>query len=145
MSIGIAELRELYEEYIGQVGRLESERKPVDGLFGMGKRVSDDPCHDAFTERLKEYLEELEAEAPPSSELAEILGYIYRMPAEENAPVSTYWVMKAVHGLTADLISRLEPQDAAALYGRYTADHPKRMRFPVQKKVIKALEHAMNA
>jgi len=143
--MGMEELRALYEGYIRQVERLELESKPTDGLFGMGKGVSGDSCHDDFAERLKELLAELEAEEPSSEKLREVLGYIYRMSAENKEPVSAYWTMNAVHGLTAGLIARLEPQDAAALYGTYIADHPRRMRFPVQKQVIKALERAMKA
>jgi len=139
------ELRELYEGYIRQVERLELERKPADGLFGIGKGVADDPCHDAFAGRLKELLAELEVEEPSSADLREILSYIYRMSAENKEPVSAYWTMNAVHGLTAGLIARLDPQDAAALHDTYIAEYPRRMRFPVQKQVIKALERAMKA
>ena len=48
--MGMAEVKKLYSEYIAQVQELESKKKIGDGLFGMGKKISDDPCHDAFAE-----------------------------------------------------------------------------------------------
>ena len=140
--MGLTEIMEIYGEYITQVQKLEKEKKPGDGLFGMGKKISDDSCHDAFAEKLRAELKSFGDTAPSSAEVREVLGYIYHAPTEMNEALSTYWMMNAVHGLTVKLIEKLEPDDAQALMKLYDKDVPKRTRFPVQKQVFSALKKA---
>lgn len=140
--MGLAEVKEIYGEYIAQVKKLESEKKIGDGLFGMGKKISDDPCHEAFADRLKGELKSFEDSSPSSAEVREVLGYIYHAQAEMNESLSTYWMMNAVHGLTLDLIGKLDPDAAQALMQLYNNDVPKRRRFPVQKQVFSVLKKA---
>ncbi|WP_028518210.1 hypothetical protein [Ruminococcus flavefaciens] len=140
--MGLAEMKKIYGEYIAQVKKLESEKKIGVGLFGMGKKISDDPCHEAFADRLKEELKSFGDMAPSSAEVREVLGYIYHAQAEMNESLSTYWMMNAVHGLTLDLIRKLDPDDAQSLIQLYNDDVPKRRRFPVQKQVFSVLKKA---
>ena len=59
---------------------------------------------------------------------------------EHPEPLSVFWMLNAVHGLTADLIPLLDPDDATLLRGQYDRDFPRRERLPVQKKVYEALK-----
>lgn len=140
--MGMAEVKKLYSEYIAQVQELESKKKIGDGLFGMGKKISDDPCHDAFAEKLEAELKSFGSGSPSSAEIREVLGYIYHVPSELNESLSAYWMMNAVHGLTAELIGMLDKTDAEELMQQYEKDVPKRQRFPVQKQVFSALKKA---
>ena len=136
------DIKALYAEYASEVERLEGSRKLGDGLFGMGKKVSDDPCHDRFSDRLEELLKDFAATSPASSEVSEVLSYIYNVQKDHRDFVSAYWLMNAVHGFTVELISFLTPQDACELAEQYEKVCPRSERFPVQKRVLKALKSA---
>ena len=138
--ICIEDIKALYGEYLLQAAKLESERKVGDGLFGMGTKPSDDPCHDEFAKKLEALIGEFASADPTSAEVREVLSYIYNMPAEHREPLSSYWMLNAVHGLTLGLAERLSPQDAEKLCKLYEKEIPRRKRLPVQKKVMSALK-----
>lgn len=136
------EIEELYRCYLEKVNKLESERRPADGLFGIGKSPADDPCHDQFAEELETMLNRFTAQSPEHGEIMKVLAFIYRMPQEHREPVSAYWMMNAVHGLTMKLIGMLARDEAEQIMKEYINAYPKAMRLPVQKKVCIALEEA---
>ena len=138
------DIRAVYEEYTAQVSRLERERKAWDGLFGMGKKLADDPCHERFLDELEKLLKAFAEEKPSSDDIRGVLDFIYRISCDEDQPSSALMPMNAVHSLTVKLAGQLSPQDAAALLEQYTADYPKSRRFPVHKTVVKTLERAKN-
>lgn len=137
--IGIETIGAIYRDYLKQVTELEAERKPGDGLFGMGKKLSDDPCHDSFAGKLEAALNELAKQGSASKQVREVLSFIYRMPLENKEPVSAYWMLGAVHGLTLDLIKLLDAQDAAQLRKEYAGYFKRHERLPVQQQVYKEL------
>ena len=137
---GLPAIRSLYEEYISEVEKLEKNKKPADGILGFGKKISEDPCHERFSEQLQMLLENYAGEKPDSSDIREVLSYIYSVQNEHRDPVSAYWLMKAVHGFTIELAGMLSGEDAAFLYELYEKNCPRRERFPIQKKVLKALK-----
>lgn len=139
-SMAIAKVKALYEEYIAEAAKVEDEHKPTDGLFGMGKKTADDPCHDRFTEKLEAILKEFADSKPASSEVCEVLDHIYRMSSEISSPLCVYWQLNAVHGLTLELIKMLDKQDAEKLYVQYKKLLPRWKRLPVQKKVFSELD-----
>lgn len=136
------ELEELYRAYLEKVIQLEKERKPGDGLFGIGKSPADDPCHDKFAEELENLLNRFAVRNPESAEIREVVSFIYRMSSEHREPASAYWMLNAVHGLTLHLIARLLPNDAKVVFDEYKDAYPRAMRLPVQKKVYLALKKA---
>ena len=139
---GLNAVKALYEEYISEVEQLERNKKPADGLFGLGKKTADDPCHDRFSERLRKMLEDYAAEKPDTSDVRTVLEYIYSIQMEHRDPVSVYWLMNAIHGFTVGLAEMLSREDASVLCELYEKNCPRSERFPVQKKVIKALKSA---
>ena len=139
---GLAEIRSLYQEYLDAAERVERERKPGDGLFGLGKKPSDDPCHERFTTALETALRDFAAPGPDSRQVREVLAHIYEAPVEHREPASAYWMLNAVHGFTLELIERLSTEDAAALLARYAEAFPRRERLPVQQQVYTALKRA---
>ena len=135
-------LKTLYDEYIGQVRQLERDRKPADGLLGMGKGPSDDACHDRFAGAVEALLKEFDSAAPSSGEVRDVLWYIYSSTETDDIPLSAYWMLGAVHGFTVALTDRLQPQQASELAELYERVMPRRKRLPVQKKVWAAIRRA---
>ena len=66
--MNMQQLTTLYENYLDEARKVELARKPGEGIFGIGKRPSDDPCHDRFAANLKEWLEAFGEEEPDSAE-----------------------------------------------------------------------------
>ena len=71
-----------------------------------------------------------------------MLAYIYRAPSEHREPLTAYWMLQAVHGLTVPLIGFLDPSDARTLGEEYAGTYRRRDRFPAQKKALAALKKA---
>lgn len=131
---GLEEIQNVYQTYLEEAWAAEETRKPGEGIFGFGKRPSDDPCHERFCQRLKETLGEAERDLP------EILAYIYRAPLEHPEPKSAYWMLVAAHGFTLDLIPRLSREEAAALGKEFQKHYRRWERTPVQEQVLSALQ-----
>ena len=140
----LTEIQALYRSYTDKVIALELSRKPTDGLFGMGPKISDDPCHDDFTKQLEALLARFAESSPAPSEVREVLRYIYRYPAEHSDPVSVYWMTTGVHGLTLGAVKLLDAESAAELREEYISAYPKLRQLPVQKKVCRALKEICN-
>lgn len=137
---GLAEIHALYQEYLDAAERAERDRKPGEGLFGVGKKPSDDPCHERFANALQAALRNFAACEPDSPRVREVLSHIYRAPAEHRKPLSAYWMLCAVHGFTLELIDRLDAEDAGALFTSYAKSFPRWERLPVQQQVYAALK-----
>ena len=114
------QLSSLYENYLDEARKVELARKPGEGIFGLGKRPSDDPCHDRFAANLKEWLE---AKKYPD-------------------PKSSFWMLIAVQSLTLGLIPRLSESDARSLVGEFAGLYKRWERLPVQKQILDALIRA---
>ena len=137
---GIAQIRALYEGYLDAATRVEMARKPMDGVFGIGKKPSDDPCHERFAAAMEESLRDFAGTGPDSAAAREVLAYIYEAPVVFREPLRAYWMMTAVHGFTLPLIEKLSRDDAAALLARYGKDFRRWNRLPVQQQVYAALK-----
>ena len=133
-------IQALYEAYWEKTKQLERDRKPGQGLLGFGSGPKDDPCHDRFAQDAEAFLKDLET-APPD-QIRDVLAFVYHTPLDHPEPLTAYWMMRAVHGLTLPLIGRLTAEDALALKEVYERDYPRRDRFPAQKKVLSALTRA---
>lgn len=134
----LEELQSLYTGYLLKTAQLERDRKPADGLLGMGSGPAADPCHDRFAQELEALLHRMDS--LPSSQLFQALSFIYTAPFAHRDNPSAYWMLQAVHGLTVPLIPRLSPEDAQALRTQYQEDYPRRERLPAQKQVLAALK-----
>jgi hypothetical protein len=139
-NMSFAEIKNLYDEYIAKAEKLESERKPADGLFGMGKKTADDPCHEQFANDLEAMIKSFAESKPDSGKVYEVMEYIYRMSDEHKEPLTVYWMLNAVHGLTLEMMELLGKDDAEKLYGQYRKTVPRWKRLPVQKKVCSELD-----
>ena len=102
----LEEIRRLYEEYFAEFQQLEQNRRLGAGAFGLSGGPRDYPCHQRFAGDLERLLQR--AENIPSDEAAHILDYIWFAPqAREDRQDAVYWMLTAVHGMTAELAGRL--------------------------------------
>ena len=135
-------IRKMYEDYFEKALAAERNRKPTDGMFGIGKKPGDDPCHTEFAAELEAALNEYAAEKPASADVRALLAFMYSVPKSHEEPKSVYWMLLAVQGLTLPLIPLLSPEDAAVLKKGYAAQYRRWERLPVQQQVLKALGQA---
>ena len=136
----LQEVKELYRNYIEKAEELERNRKFSDGLFGLGSKPADDPCHAKFANDLETLLDGRADQELPPGEAESVLEYIYFIPAEHREPASIYWMLLAVHGLTDGMIGLLAPEEASELARRYAKRYPRWERLPAQKRILKALK-----
>ena len=129
-----AALRALCEAYIAGIEKLECDRKPGEGIFGLKGGPADDPCHDRFAAELEALLQDYDDEP------RQALEYIWNLPQEHREPLSAFWMLTAVHGLAIPLTERLTPDEANELYVRYGRLYPRRERLPVQRQTLAALK-----
>lgn len=138
----ITEIAALYDTYLSEALRVEQARKPGEGIFGIGKKPSDDPCHDRFISDLGAMLDDFCRSQPASSDVSAVLKLIFRAPKEHPEPTSAYWVLIAAQKLALPLIPLLTLPDAAALVSEYAATYKRWERLPVQKQIYLALKQA---
>ncbi|SHI23025.1 hypothetical protein SAMN02745823_03665 [Sporobacter termitidis DSM 10068] len=134
------EIRRIYGEYFDETGRAAMNKKATDGLMGFTKGPSADPCHDRFSEQLKQTLEAFAAAPPSSQDVEEVLRYIYDTPVAYKDNTLVYLMLQAVHAHTEKLIAFLSTEDAAGLAARYIETYPRSVRLPVQNKIVKLLQ-----
>ena len=136
---GLAEIRQLYADYLEQVRQAELSRKPLEGYMGFGRRLGNDPCHGEFAKALEDLLGDIAGRWPDSGETRAMLEYIYRAPMEHREPLAVYWMLIAVHGPTIQLLDRLNREDLLEIWTEYKKLYQRGDRLPVQKKVLAAL------
>lgn len=136
---GLSEIRRIYGEYITEAERAGKVYSSTDGLLGIGRGAGSDPCHDRFTQRLEQALSAFAAGAPPSSDTAEVLRFIYDTPLDYKNDSMIFFMLAAAHALTENLVGLLQREDAARLLARYEDAYPKASRLPAQKKIAALL------
>ena len=140
------ELESLYEAYLSEFRRMERERRPFEGAFGLGGGPQSYPCHSKFAEDLERLLRDFAARTPSSGQVGQALNYIYfTAPARWRAEPAVDWMLIAVHGLTLELIPLLDAEDAQPLCRNYQSLYPRRSRLPVQTKLLAALQKRCGA
>ena len=144
MESWLSRLEALYNDYIGTVQELERNRKPGEGLFGMRSGPKDNPCHERFSEDAEKMLRDFRDTSPTSEDSAAMLRYILTIPESWQELTCAYWMLIAVQGFGIDLIEFLNPADAKALTELYNAYYPRRIRLPVQEKLLKKLKQQAN-
>ena len=82
--------------------------------------------------------------SPTSEDSAAMLRYILTIPESWQELTCAYWMLIAVQGFGIDLIEFLNPADAKALTELYNAYYPRRIRLPVQEKLLKKLKQQAN-
>ncbi len=151
-------LKKCYEEYLRQAVALSAKYSVGAGLLGFGAGAKDDPCHEAFYEKVGELagmLKPADAEATAegsaevgvkadgqasADEVAQAVEQILFAEAPDGEDNGASWMLIAAHAHTLPLIPGLSAERALEMLARYDAAYPKGRRLPVQKKVAAALK-----
>lgn len=133
-------LKSLYADYLAETQQLELERKPGDGLLGFGAGPKDDKCHGEFADAVIAVVTKAAEEGISSSQALELLNFIFTSPLQNTDNHLAYWMLMAVQGQMAGIISYLAPNSARQLLRWYKEAYPRRERFPAQKNAIEALK-----
>ena len=133
-----ATLLSIYAEYLEQVARLMKDKKPADGLLGLGDAPQNAPCHTIFDQQVEAFTHQLSD--LDAAELAEVVALLLRAEKEHPAPDCAAWMMIAAQRHSLTLIPRISEEMAAELLKWYAAAYPVFHRLPVQKEVIRQLK-----
>ena len=141
----IEKLESLCTAYCETAGRLEYNRRGLEGMFGLPGGPTKDPCHRQFREDAAALLRDFAAGGPDPAGIRALLSLLYERPKQAAAPKTAYWTLIAVQGETRELIPALRPEDAKALAARFAALYPRRERLPVQDEILRLLQKAAKA
>ena len=141
----MTEFQAILQEYGEDVKKLEKVKRPMDGLFGLGKSPAMDSCHERMDQRLEALvkracgLEEGEAGADPRTADA-LAGALLRADKEAELPQYAHLALTAAQRHCLPLISRMSAQGKKELCAWFEKAYPRYARFPVQKDILKALK-----
>ena len=138
----LEQVQNLYTAYTIQAMEVAKNTPYTSGLFGMGRRASDDPCHERFIESLTALMKEFKESGVPSAELREALSFIFEAHGQYTDKPDIYWMLIAAHGAAVEVIPRLSREDASALRDQYEKLFKRPSRMPVQTKIVKLLGQA---
>ena len=130
----------IIDGYIARCEEIIAQSKPGDGLFGMGDDPKKDPCHMSFYEELAAAVKEIAASAPEADEACGAVQAILKAAREKKCPSMARWMLEAIHGLSQPLLPLLTAEQKRELRDWYDENLPRRLRFPVQKDVYKAMK-----
>ena len=134
-------VQQRYEDYLEEYHALQRKRRFGDGMLGMGKAPERELCHARFAQDIQGLLEGLRDLDPEEAEA--LLRYICFAPLEEDASSEAHWMLLAVHSMAGGLVSRLEGEQAGALYREFSKAYPRRMRLPAQEELLSTLKARM--
>ena len=138
----LEEAEKLFDDYERQVIQLEANRKLGDGLLGFGKRVEDAPCHGDFDRAMEALISQIARDDEAAGDAAIVAELLLRAEDSRVWPASARWMALAVQRHALLLIPLLSSQAARQLGEWYEKRYPARIRFPVQKEILKALKKA---
>ena len=132
-------MEEMFRKYCDEVANLMKGAKPFAGMFGFGSGPKDNPCHERFIADLNREAERMAAEPVSPEEAKKTVSFLLSLQQTCERDNLVYWTCMAAHGAAVHLIPLLLPEDAEALCKQYNAMLPRRMRMPLQEKVMKML------
>ena len=135
-------LLDAFSDYRKDIDSYERRRKPTDGLFGLGRSLRDDPCHERFDERVAQAVQEMCAAQPAPDTAERAVRLLILRGDADGWPTAAQWMFRAVERHCVPLIPFLTPGAAAVLYREYAERYRPWDRLPAQKDVLKALKKA---
>ena len=136
-----AAFQEILSRYASALQALDARSHPADGLFGLGRRKGDDPCHDALDREVAALLTGLAADPDAVSQASGLLRLLLEAESSRSWPEHARWMLIAVQRHGQLLVPLLSPTDAASLAAWYADRYPRSSRFPVQRDLLRALRH----
>ena len=139
-----AELDTILETYRIAVEQVEKNKKPYDGLLGMGRKPSDDVCHEQMDRAVGALMrraagEEEETEGADAAGMDALLFALMRAAKEYRGPEYARIALTAAQRHGIGLIPSMSAEGRKTLHDWYNRTYPRRMRFPIQKQIMDAL------
>ncbi len=135
-------LETAFEEYGRELEASEKKQRVTDGLFGFGRSLKDDACHDRLDERVEEAVRGICAQGPGPEDAERAVRLLLFQRADRFGQVSAQWMLRAVERHALPLIPFLDAPDAGRLLKDYSARYRPWDRLPAQKQVFEALKAA---
>ena len=136
----LREIKNRYEKYTDEVHSLYENKGLFDGILGFGNAPSKDPCHMKFYEEIEDMISKISRDEPEPQTASRLVSYLLSARDSFEAEDTAIWMITAAEGLSQSLIPFLDPKDAQDILSDYETRTPKRMRLPVQSKIIKLLK-----
>ena len=133
------EYRSIQEEYARAVEETLHKKRGLGGLFGIGMRLSDEPCHKELDGKIEALCRRAAEEGEPA-ELRELTERILHAQSEWDGAQVADLMLAAIQRHALPLIPRLRAEERAALGAWYEKQYPRRTRLPVQDQILKALK-----
>lgn len=131
-------LQEIYCEYTETLGKVTKKTSPLAGIFGTGGGVKSHPCHEAFYEKVGQWVDTFLLRQPEAAEILEATRFILIAGAAHKSQ-PTYALCFAAQGHAKKLIGLLPKADCAALQEEYDSLYPESVRLPVNQQVYDML------
>lgn len=151
ISDQIDALEQYYQNYAAESARPEHQSrglKRLGELFGGSSRFANDTMHTQFYEGVQARVAQLAAQiaALEPSEAAEAAGRavaIVLNPIPQQDRDVAGWMRFAAEPLCQPLLPYLERERLQAIYDSYNRIYPKRLQFPAQVQLRKAMEQLL--
>lgn len=150
----IDDLARYYQDYSAESTRLENQAtglQRIGAFFSGSKRFSNDSMHTKFYEEVQDRVARLDRDIAALTDPAQAAEAAQRAVAvilnpipEEERDVGG-WMRFAAEPLCQPLLTYLERDTLQAIYDRYNRIYPKRLQFPTQVKLRKAMEQLLKA
>lgn len=114
--------------------------KPLDGLFGFGKKPGDDACHEWFLDALAAETERMISGGIKGTDASSAASALLHAAADTGLTASAKWTLVAAEKTILPLIERMPAGDKQSLLAWYDRAVPKRRRLPVEKEIAAALK-----
>ena len=137
----INELKTMYEEYDKTAMEVRKKAPLFAGWLGLGSDPRKNPCHEAFYEKVQEWMKAFVAGAPSAEQAQEAAWFLLEEPFNHQG-AEGYWFLYVCIGLIRELIPFMSREDCGALADRMNALYPRRDRMPVQQDTFKMLQKA---
>lgn len=148
------DLARFYRDYSAESTRLEHQHTGIQRIgewFSGANKFANDTMHSKFYDEVQARVTALEkaiaalpdpAEADQAAQRA--IAILFD-PVEESQRDVGDWMRFAAEPLLQPLLPYLDREALQALYDRYNWYYPKRLQFPTQKKLRKAMEALLKA
>ena len=133
-------LEQAYLDYRTELETAEKKSRPTDGLFGIGRTIGDDACHEHFDARVRQAAESAAEGKPSGDEAREAVRTLLLWEGDAPWPLSAQWMLRAAERHSLPLIPLLRPEDAEDILKAYGSRYPRWDRLPAQKQVFAALK-----
>lgn len=140
MNEYVESLRAALETYRTELETLETNRKPLDGIFGTGSSVKTNACHERFDSAVAAVMARLRADGATGEEIGEAAAFVLEAADPDKKLSSLQLFLIAAQRHCLPLIGLIPQEQAALLARQYETRWPRRVRLPVQTEVLKALK-----